>query len=108
MQLTFHDVINQEFDTASAERIYFKAGDLEGKELFNALITEKKDFNTFVKGLQELLATLRIGTLRIEKADLENLELTLTVADGLECSGPLREFTDKPVLCKGNLLLVYD
>ena len=40
-----------------------------------------------MKELQELLSTLKIGILRIEKSDLERLEFTMTVAEDLDCSG---------------------
>ena len=87
MQFTLRDIIIQEFDTATADRIYFRAGELAGRELFKNAITEKTDFGAFVKELQELLTALKIGILRIEKTDLEKLEFTLTVAEDLDCSG---------------------
>jgi uncharacterized protein len=87
MQFTLRDVIIQEFDTATADRLYFKAGELAGRELFKNAITQKTDFGGFIKELQDLLATLKIGILRIEKSDTEKLEFTLTVAEDLDCSG---------------------
>ena len=87
MQFTLRDVIIQEFDTATADRLYFKAGELAGKELFKNAITQKTDFGAFIKELQDLLVTLKIGIMRIEKADPEKLEFTLTVAEDLDCSG---------------------
>jgi len=87
MQFTLRDIIIQEFDTAMADRLYFKAGELAGRELFKNAITQKTDFGAFVKELQELLMALKIGILRIEKSDMEKLEFTLTVAEDLDCSG---------------------
>jgi len=87
MQFTLRDVIIQEFDTATAERIYYKAGELAGRELFKNMITQKTDFGAFVKELQDLLTTLKIGILRVEKSDMEKMEFTLTVAEDLDCSG---------------------
>lgn len=87
MQFTLRDVIIQEFDVATAERIYFRAGELAGRELFKAAITQRSDFNAFVKELQELLVNLKIGVLRIEEADFNKMEFTLTVAEDLDCSG---------------------
>ncbi|MCX5832191.1 MAG: 4-vinyl reductase [Deltaproteobacteria bacterium] len=87
MQFTLRDVIIQEFDTATAERIYYKAGELAGREVFNNLITQKTDFGLFVKELQDLLAALKIGILRVEKSDMAKMEFTLTVAEDLDCSG---------------------
>jgi predicted hydrocarbon binding protein len=51
------------------------------------LIIRKDDFNEFVVELQELLKKLKIGILRIEKADLDKMTFTLTVAEDLDCSG---------------------
>lgn len=87
MQFTLRDVIIQEFDVKSAERIYYKAGELAGRELFKNLITQKSDFNAFIKELTDLLTKLKIGILRVEKADFEKMEFTLTVAEDLDCSG---------------------
>ncbi len=87
MQFTLRDVIIQEFDTATAERIYYNAGELAGRELFKNVITQKKDFRSFLKELQEVLSALKIGILRAEKADMEKMEFTLTVAEDLDCSG---------------------
>jgi hypothetical protein len=87
MQFTLRDVLIQEVGTETADRLYFKAGELAGRELFKNVVTQKADFGAFIKELQELLTTLKIGILRIEKADLEKLEFTLTVAEDLDCSG---------------------
>ncbi|MBF0411834.1 MAG: 4-vinyl reductase [Desulfamplus sp.] len=87
MQFTLRDVIIQEFDTEIAERLYYKAGELAGREFCKALLDKQSDFNSFVAKLQELLASLKIGILRIEKSDLEKLHLTMTVAEDLDCSG---------------------
>ncbi|MBF0573598.1 MAG: 4-vinyl reductase [Desulfamplus sp.] len=87
MQFTLRDVIIQEFDPEIAERLYYKAGALAGREFCKALLDSNKDFNGFVAQLQELLAALKIGILRIEKSDLDNLHLTMTVAEDLDCSG---------------------
>jgi predicted hydrocarbon binding protein len=87
MQFTLRDAIIQEFDPATADRIFFKAGEQAGRELFKALITERTDFGAFVKEVEGLLAALKIGILRIEKSDLQKMEFTLTVAEDLDCSG---------------------
>lgn len=87
MQFTLRDVIIQEFDVETAERIYFKAGELAGRQLFKNVITQKSDFGAFVKELQDVLSALKIGILRVEKADMGKMEFSLTVAEDLDCSG---------------------
>jgi hypothetical protein len=87
MQFTLRDVIIQEFGVAAADKLFYKAGELAGRELFKAAITQKNDFSAFIHELEELLANLKIGILRIEKSDLDKMEFTLTVAEDLDCSG---------------------
>jgi len=87
MQFTLRDVLIKQFDAQTADRIFYEAGEHAGKEFYKELITQKDDFNKFVVELQELLKKLKIGILRIEKADLEKMTFTLTVAEDLDCSG---------------------
>ena len=77
----------KEFNAETADRIFYEAGKHAGNEFCKELITQKDDFNEFVIELQELLKELKIGILRIEKSDLENMNFTLTVAEDLDCSG---------------------
>jgi predicted hydrocarbon binding protein len=87
MQFTLRDVVIQEFDAATADRIYYLAGERAGREFCKALIDKENDFNDFVIQAQELLKNLKIGIMRIEKADIEKMNFTLTVAEDLDCSG---------------------
>jgi predicted hydrocarbon binding protein len=87
MQFTLRDVLIKEFDAETADRIFYEAGRHAGQEFCRELITQKDDFNGFVGELQELLKKLKIGILRIEKADLAKMNFTLTVAEDLDCSG---------------------
>ncbi len=87
MQFTLRDVLIKQFDTETADRIFYEAGEHAGKEFCKELITQKDDFNEFIVELQELLKKLKIGILRVEKSDFENMNFTLTVAEDLDCSG---------------------
>ncbi len=87
MQFTLRDVLIQEHGVEAADRLFYKAGELAGRELFKAVITQKTDFAAFIQELKDLLLTLKIGILRIEKSDLETMQFTLTVAEDLDCSG---------------------
>jgi predicted hydrocarbon binding protein len=64
-----------------------EAGELAGREFCRNVLDTSLDFNAFVAALQEKLRVMNIGILRIEKADLEKLTFTLTVAEDLDCSG---------------------
>ena len=87
MQFTLRDVLIKEFDTNIADRIFYQAGEQAGRVFCEELITQRDDFGKFVVELQELFKKLKIGILRIEKSDLENMFFTLTVAEDLDCSG---------------------
>lgn len=87
MQFTLRDVLIREFDAATADQLFYEAGKNAGKALYTHMIAEKDDFGRFVTELQELLKSLKIGILRIEKADLEEMTFTITVAEDLDCSG---------------------
>lgn len=87
MQFTLRDAIIKEFDTVTAERIFYAAGKQAGREFCRQLVNKENDFTAFVQEVQDLLMNLKIGILRVEKADIENMNFTLTMAEDLDCSG---------------------
>jgi len=87
MQYTMRDVLIAEYDSQTASQILVKAGKLAGSEFCKAVLDTKLEFNEFVSDLQDKLKTLKIGVLRVEKADLANMEFVLTVDEDLDCSG---------------------
>ncbi len=87
MQFTLRDVLIQQFDPETADKIFYAAGKLAGQEFYKTFIDKSLDFEGFVTTCMDKLAELKIGILRIEKADLVNLAFTLTVAEDLDCSG---------------------
>jgi predicted hydrocarbon binding protein len=87
MQFTLRDTLIKEFGVAAANRVFYEAGKTAGTHFFQRLITRRGEFHEFVEDLQEVLKNLGVGILRIEKADLENLTFTMTVAEDLDCSG---------------------
>lgn len=86
-QFAFRDIIEQQFGFEKTDEIFYAAGKLAGEELYNHYLRDIKDFNDLVKQLQVTLKDLGIGILRIEKASLEDGELTLTIGEDLDCSG---------------------
>jgi predicted hydrocarbon binding protein len=87
MQFTLRDVLIKKFNAESADKIFYEAGKHAGKQFCKELITERDDFNKFVVELQKLFKKLKMNILRIEKADLEKMAFTLTLAEDLDCSG---------------------
>ncbi|MCP4690210.1 MAG: 4-vinyl reductase [Desulfobacterales bacterium] len=87
MQFTLRDILIKEFDVGVANRIFYNAGELAGREFCKALIDKNNTFNDFIRETRDLLSELKVGILRIEKADTENMTFTVTVAEDLDCSG---------------------
>lgn len=87
MQFTIRDTLIKNYDAATADRLFYEAGDTAGRAVYKKLLTPGTTFSEFVEELQELLKTMGIGILRVEKADLDEMKFTLTVAEDLDCSG---------------------
>lgn len=87
MQFTLRDVLIKQFDTETADRIFYEAGKHAGRTFCNELMNKENSFNDFIAELQDKLKELKIGVLRVEKADLNTMNFTLTVAEDLDCSG---------------------
>jgi uncharacterized protein len=87
LQYTFRDVMITELGVNKTNDIIIKAGRLAGRQFCENMLNRELDFNEFVSQLQSVLREQAIGILRIEKADLEKMRFTLTVAEDLDCSG---------------------
>lgn len=87
MQFTLRDIMIKEFGSETADRVFYQAGEVAGKEFCKLLSKRGNNFNEFIHELQDLLKKLKVGILRVEKADLENMNFTITVAEDLDCSG---------------------
>lgn len=87
MQFTFRDIIEKSVGSKETDRIFYEAGKLAGSEFYKHILGEVKDINEFISKLQSVLKELGIGILRVEKMDMENVELILTVSEDLDCSG---------------------
>ncbi|MBI4856620.1 MAG: 4-vinyl reductase [Acetobacterium woodii] len=87
MQFTFKDIIEQHVGWEKTNEIFYQAGKLAGQEFYQNMIDKTDDFNNFINQLQTVLKELGMGIFRVEEADMEKGELTLTVAEDLDCSG---------------------
>lgn len=87
MQYVFRDVIEQHVGTDKTDQIFYEAGKLAGSQFYKHFFLGMKDFNVFIKSLQQTLRDMGIGILRIEEAEMEKGTLVLTVSEDLDCSG---------------------
>ncbi len=87
MQYTMRDVLIRRFGHKVADEILYEAGHHAGSEFCKNLLDKTLDFNGFISQLQQVLKEHRVGIFRVERSDLEKLQLFLTVAEDLDCSG---------------------
>jgi len=87
LQYTLRDELIKQFNVQKGREIFISAGRLAGAEFCKNILNTSLNFDEFTADLQKKFKDLNIGILRIEKADLEKMELVLTVAEDLDCSG---------------------
>ncbi len=87
MQFTLRDVMIQRLGVEGANRVLYEAGQLAGREFCKALVTSTDGLRGVMQEVETLLRELKIGILRIERFDEEKGEITVTVAEDLDCSG---------------------
>ena len=87
MQFTLRDVLIRKFDPETAGQIFFNAGREAGLQYAKNILDITLPYSQFVAGLQQSLKDLKIGILRIEKADIDTLTFEVSVYEDLDCSG---------------------
>lgn len=87
MQFTFRDILERNYGTAEANRIFYAAGELAGKEFFLHYLNDTANLDDFIHQLAQQLTEMNIGILRVEKADIANGIFVATLSEDLDCSG---------------------
>jgi predicted hydrocarbon binding protein len=87
MQFTLRDVMIKKFGVEVADGVFYEAGKTAGAHFYENVITRRGEFHEFIADVQEALKNLKIGILRVEKANLEEMTFTVAVAEDLDCSG---------------------
>ena len=87
MQYTMLDTLTRELGREKANYFLKEAGYLAGSEFARNVMDLKVDLNTFIANLQKALIDLKIGILRIESVSDGAVEIFMTVAEDLDCSG---------------------
>lgn len=87
MQYTMKETLDAVCGPKLSDEVFYIAGWRAGETFaLNALDLEQ-EFNPFVAQLQKVMREMKIGILRVEKADLQTMNLTLTISEDLDCSG---------------------
>lgn len=84
---SMRDILAREFSEEYAAKIFRACGHQAGIHFAKNVLDLSGDFDFFITNLQRKLKELKIGILRIERADLETFNFTLTVSEDLDCSG---------------------
>jgi len=87
MQFTLRDAAIKHTNAEKTRRIFYDAGHNAGKAVYENLIRKPSDVSDLIGQLQRLMADLRIGILRMEETDFQNLTFRLAVSEDLDCSG---------------------
>jgi predicted hydrocarbon binding protein len=87
MQYTMRDILVKEYGDDTARLLFYKAGKLAGKHFCQNNLNIDLTFSEFIAELKKVLKDQKIGILRVEKADLNNMNIVLTVSEDLDCSG---------------------
>ena len=87
MQYTIMDTLVESYGREQADEQLRRAGHRTGMALAQNALNLSADFDQFAAHLQQTLKSLKIGILRFEDADLENMRFMLTVDEDLDCSG---------------------
>lgn len=87
MQFSLRDALITDFGVDQANDLFNKAGRNAGIQFCKNLLDTRLPFNDFMTLLERTLEENRIGILKIEEADLDTMQFTLTVGEDLDCSG---------------------
>lgn len=86
-QYTLKDILAREYSEETACDLLRAAGHLAGCEFAKNVLDLSGDFDSFIANLQNTLKDLKIGILRIERANMDTMHFTLSVSEDLDCSG---------------------
>lgn len=87
MQYALKAVLAQRVGLAASKEIFIQAGRLAGEEFCRNVLDTNLPLEQFFQELGHKLEEWKIGILKIEDIQPDTLEMTLTVAEDLDCSG---------------------
>ncbi len=86
-QFSVRKILEHMFDEEKAKEVFRLGGLLAGNRFAAEFLDKSLPFPEFAAQLQKVLKEELIGILQIEKLNLEELTMVLTVAEDLDCSG---------------------
>lgn len=77
----------KEFGGAAAQKVFYNAGEMAGRELCINMLDKEADACAFFSQMSAVLKEFNIGILKTEKMDDQKLNYTVTLEEDLDCSG---------------------
>jgi uncharacterized protein len=94
MQYSLKAILAKRLGPEETKEIFINAGRLAGEEFCRSILDPDLDLDKFLVELSKKLLDWKIGVLEIEDIQPDILEMTLAVAEDLDCSGlPVSEQT---------------
>jgi len=87
MEYTLRDVVSKRIGVDACDEVFYEAGQIAGKALYENVLDKQSDVSSFVKNLQETLRLLGVGILRIEEESNSDGKMVISVSEDLDCSG---------------------
>lgn len=87
LEYCMNHVLAAEYGADRADELFSKAGFLAGSEFAKNMLDLSLPLEEFMAMLQKTLKELKIGILRVEEMIDNGEQITLTVAQDLDCSG---------------------
>jgi uncharacterized protein len=87
LQFSVRTALVNEYGGAAAQRVFYNAGEMAGRELCKNMLDTNVDACEFFSDLSRVLKGFNIGILKLEKIDNLKKKYTVTVEDDLDCSG---------------------
>ncbi|MFC2111605.1 4-vinyl reductase, partial [Bacteroidota bacterium] len=87
MQYTMRAVLENRYGNDETKKILIDAGRLAGVEFCKNVLDINLNLDEFISQLHSKLLDLKIGILRVEKSDVDNMSFIVTVSEDLDCSG---------------------
>jgi len=87
LEMAMHATLAEEYGQEKADDLLRRAGRMAGDYLAKNYLDKSLPFEEFISQWQALLSDLKVGILRIERSNLEEGKLQLSVYEDLDCSG---------------------
>lgn len=87
LEYSIREQLTEEFGKEKQVELFRSAGKRAGSYFAEKLLDLTLPFPAFIASLQTRLEEMKIGILRIEKAEAETGRITLTVSEDADCSG---------------------